>query len=190
MTSAPRAPAGQRPIPRNSGACAHHRPGRWWVTIALVCSGVLGALGCDQSIEIENQAPTAELVGWCTDLERTYLVIDVVDLEGDPVDLAVCGRGGAAVATGSAGDGFDGLSSEPDAPGRRHRVQWANRPDGSPCPCPRAGGGDGSECLRPPTGDDAPSLELLAGDPDHPLDAAASLVGLMEVAATPLGPCP
>jgi len=132
---------------------------------------------CDEVIVVRNAVPSVEIEGWCTDADRTYLVVTVSDHESDPVDLSVCALDGAAMATGPTGDGLVGLTSEPG--GRRHLIEWAS--GGGECACPREPATAGA-CIAPPAGRMAPTVELLVGDganflrpqgnqPVEPLDA-------------------
>lgn len=154
------------------------------VRAGLRCAVALGLMtlsaACDEQIEVGNAQPSATIEGWCTAEGRTYLVVDIRDLESDPVDLAVCQPQGPALGTGPAGDGLFGLSSEPT--GRRHLVEWAA---GGECACPRSEDDPTTgSCVSPPGDGQMPSLEVLVGDPAH------AYTSLGEQPVAPLGDCP
>lgn len=151
------------------------------IAAALVAALGAGLAGCAEEVEVANAAPEVSVEGWCTAEGRTFLLVGLQDLESDPVDLRICAGNGAAMATGPAGDGLEGLSSSPE--GRRHFIEWSAEDSG--CSCPEPGGDEvAGPCAAPPTGAEEPTYEVRVSDvPDQ-------WRSLGQFPIAPLGSCP
>ncbi|MCA9557259.1 MAG: hypothetical protein KC583_01735 [Myxococcales bacterium] len=134
----------------------------------------LALVACDEVVDVRNRPPSAEAVGLCSEGDRLFVLVRLVDLEMDPADLelvAMLPDGAARIPTGAAGDGLTGLSTERTAEGRLHRVEWAAPcgPDDAPCtaPCDRLGAslsGVQACALRPTTPPASLTVRALARD--------------------------
>ena len=99
---------------------------------------LLALLGCDEVITVRNAPPTVTLTAFCTDAQgQVFFGAEVVDLEGDPVDVDLVAEVGGqrvVLASGAAGDGTVGLSG--DEAGVAHLIEWgACEGDGCVDPC-------------------------------------------------------
>lgn len=119
--------------------------------------------GCDERVRVENLPPTVQWAGWCTLEGRTYVAAWIHDFESDPVDLLLCADG-AAVATGAAGDGLIGLSSDGTEPGVLHLIEWAPRADDARCTCPLPRATATTTCAAPPSDGEQPTIRYFAQD--------------------------
>lgn len=94
----------------------------------LACALALGGLSaCDEKIEARNHPPTVTAKALCEVDGQAYFVVDVIDLQAEPVDVLVEVEGQRA-APGGGGDGLFGLISSQSAPGMRHWIEWAVEP--------------------------------------------------------------
>lgn len=107
---------------------------------ALLGAAAAGA-GCDEVIEVRNSPPAVALADYCFEVlegrRRVFLVLDIADLERDPVDVELvrCDEGeappcrGAVLALGPGGHGNHGLAAGRTQSPVRHPVEWAHVDD-------------------------------------------------------------
>ena len=114
-------------------------------------AGVLMAVGlmanCTDEYNLPNLSPEVEATNYCQQDGRTYIVVDVYDLERDPIDLRVEigeGVGGCVgpMRVGPTGSGTVGLNSERRSQTQgsvsqrpqTHFIEWAGEEaEGSVC---------------------------------------------------------
>ncbi|MFN3198479.1 MAG: hypothetical protein ACE366_08695 [Bradymonadia bacterium] len=96
---------------------------------------------CTDEYTLPNVAPEVQAIAYCQQNDRTYLVLEVFDIERDPIDVSIqvsgAPCGGSSLAVGPTGSGVIGLNSERADHPRRisgerpevHLIEWASGDD-------------------------------------------------------------
>lgn len=116
---------------------------------ALIAAAALAVGACDEKIEVRNSPPEVTPRALCAVDGRVYFVVEVVDVQADPVDLVVLVED-QRVAPGAAGDGLFGVRSTKSSPGAEHWIEWGTTPQACDNAFPELDGASGCRPLSGP----------------------------------------